>query len=389
MKKLLAGASLLALTSVNAQAGGIDRSGQSIGVIFEQGSYAELSFGTVSPDVSGVQVVTFPAALGGSVAGSRSGNMTNSYIQAGAAIKHDYGDKLSVALIFDQPYGADVEYDAGTGYFAAGAFAKLQSEAITGVARYKFNENFSVHGGVRYQRLKAEALIPYITLPAGPLAGTAYSVNGERDDGWGYLLGVAYERPEIAMRVALTYNSSIRHSLDTTESSAIGLANTSATTIDTPQSVNLEFQTGIAKDTLVFGSVRWVNWSDFEMRPADYDSLTGTLAGGAGVALVSYEDDTISYNLGVGRRFNESWAGSVSVGYEPANNNFASNLGPTDGNWSVGLGASYTYENYEISGGVRYIQIGEAETRVGPFAPATSFEDNHAIGVGFKVAVNF
>lgn len=389
MKNILAGASLLALTALSAQAGGIDRSGQSMSVIFKKGNYAELSFGTVSPDVSGVQVVTFPASLGGSVAGSRSGDMTNRYIQAGAAVKHDYGDNFSVALIFDQPFGADVEYGTGTGYFASGAYAKLQSEAITTVARYKFNENFSVHGGIRYQRLKADALIPYITLPVGPLAGTAYSVNGGRDDGWGYLVGAAYERPEIAMRVALTYNSTIRHELDTTESSAIGLANTSTTKIDTPESLNLEFQTGIAQNTLVFGSVRWVNWSDFEIRPADYDSLTGTLASGPGVALVSYEDDTISYNLGVGRRFNDTWAGSVSVGYEPANNNLASNLGPTDGNWSLGVGASYRQGKTEISGGVRYIRIGDAETGVGPFSPATSFKDNEAIGVGFKVAVNF
>ncbi|MBW4983389.1 outer membrane protein transport protein [Mameliella sp. CS4] len=389
MKKRLIGVGALALAPLAAQAGGIDRSGQSIGVIFEQGTYAELSFGSVSTDVSGVQVVTFPPALGGSTAGSKSGNMTNDYLQFGAALKHDYNDKFSVALIFEQPFGADVEYDTGTGYFASSATAKLQSEGLTAVARYKFNENFSVHGGVRYQRLTAEAFIPYITLPAGPLAGTPYSADTERDAGWGYLLGAAYERPDIALRVALTYNSGIQHDLPTVENSAIGLANSSTTGIKTPQSVNLEFQTGIAPDTLLFGSVRWVDWSEFEIRPTDYDTLTGTLAGGPGVALVSYKDDTITYNLGVGRRFTENWAGSVSVGYEPANSNFASNLGPTNGNWSVGLGAAYTKGMYEISGGVRYVQIGKAETEVGPFSPATSFDDNHAIGVGMKFAVNF
>ncbi|MDD9729897.1 outer membrane protein transport protein [Mameliella sp. AT18] len=385
----LIGVGALALAPLTAQAGGIDRSGQSIGVIFEKGTYAEFSFGSVSPNVSGMQVVTFPPALGGSTAGSKSGDMTNSYLQFGAALKHDYNDKFSVALILEQPFGADVEYDTGTGYFASSATAKLQSEGLTAVARYKFNENFSVHGGVRYQRLTAEAFIPYITLPVGPLAGTPYSADTQRDAGWGYLLGAAYERPDIALRVALTYNSGIQHDLPTVESSAIGLANSSTTGIKTPQSVNLEFQTGIAPDTLLFGSVRWVDWSEFEIRPTDYDALTGALAGGPGVALVSYQDDTITYNLGVGRRFNENWAGSVSVGYEPANSNFASNLGPTNGNWSVGLGAAYTQGKYEISGGVRYVRIGEAETEVGPFSPATSFDDNHAIGVGMKIAVNF
>lgn len=389
MKNTLRGAACLALSAAAAQAGGVDRSGQSMGVLFEQGTYGEFSFGSVSPNVSGTQVVTFPAALGGSMAGSGSDNMTERYLQIGAALKHDYGDRLSVALILDQPFGAHVDYDTGTGYFAAGASAQLKSEAVTTVARYKFNENFSVHGGLRYQRLGAEAFIPYITLPAGPLAGAPYAVTGSRDEGWGYLMGVAYERPDIALRVALTYNSSVRHDLDTVENSAIGIANSSTTEVETPQSVNLEFQTGIAKDTLLFGSVRWVDWSEFEIRPADYDTLTGTLAGGAGSALVAYEDDRITYNLGVGRRFTENWAGSVSVGYEPQTGSFASNLGPTDGVWSLGLGAAYTMDKVELSGGVRYAWIGDAETRVGPFSPAASFEDNHAVGVGFKVAYTY
>lgn len=389
MKKTLTRATALALTASAAHAGGVDRSGQSIGALFEPGTYAELSFGSVSPDVSGTQLVTFPAVLGGSTAGSGSGDMTESYLQTSVALKHDYGDRLSVALILDQPFGAHVDYDTGTGYFASGANAELTSEAVTTIARYKFNRNFSVHGGLRYQRLAADAFIPYITLPAGPLAGTPYSVSGKRDDGWGYLLGVAYERPDIALRVALTYNSAVTHDLDTTEDSAIGIGRSSTTEVETPQSVNLAFQTGIAEDTLLFGSVRWVDWSEFEIRPADYDTVTGTLAGGAGSALVSYEDDRITYNLGIGRRFTEKWAGRVSVGYEPQSGNFASNLGPTDGIWSLGLGAAYTLDNVELSGGVRYAWIGDAETEVGPFSPAASFEDNHAVGVGFKLAFTY
>jgi len=389
MKFYVLGASALCLAAVSAQAGGVDRSGQSIGVIFETGTYAELSFGSVTPMVSGTQVVTFPPALGGSTAGSASENMTESYLQFGAALKHDYSDQLSVALILEQPFGADVAYDNGTGYFASDATALLASQSLTSVLRYKFDENFSIHGGIRYQRLSAKAFIPYITLPAGPLAGTAYGVEGEVDDGWGYLLGAAYERPDIALRVALTYNSSIQHNLDTTEDSAVGLGNSSTTEINAPQSLNLEFQTGIAEDTLLFGSVRWVDWTEFEIAPRDYLAVTGALAGGAGEALVSYDNDTITYNLGVGRRFNDKWAGSVSVGYEAPNDDFASNLGPTSGFWSLGLGGAYTMDNMEISGGLRYVWIGDAETEVGPFSPATSFEDNHAVGVGMKIAFNF
>jgi len=47
----------------------------------------------------------------------------------------------------------------------------------------------------------------------------------------------------------------------------------SVTEIKTPQSVNLEFQTGIAKVTLLFGSVRWVDWTAFNIFPADFPDV--------------------------------------------------------------------------------------------------------------------
>jgi long-subunit fatty acid transport protein len=385
MNRILLGATALTLTAGIASAGGVDRSGQSVAVIYKEGSYAELSFGAVSPNVSGTQSVN----IGASSAGADSKDATDRFMQFSGAIKHDYNDRFSIALIADQPFGAEIEYEGGTGYFATGGKADFASSALTTIARYKFNENFSVHGGLRYQRVSASAFVPYITLPVGPLAGTPYDVDGDQDGGWGYLVGVTYEIPDIALRVGLTYNSKVSHSLDTTESSALGLNVSSSTKIETPESLNLEFQTGIAADTLLFGSARWVNWSEFDISPEDYKTLTGLLAGDSGTALVSYESDRVSYTLGVARRFNETWAGSVSVGYEPQNGDYASNLGPTDGYWSLGLGASYTMENIEISGGVRYVWVGDTETAVGPFKPAAKFKDNSAIGVGLKVGITF
>ena len=44
MKNLLTVGAALMLTTTAAYAGGIDRSGQSVGAIFEQGTYVELSY---------------------------------------------------------------------------------------------------------------------------------------------------------------------------------------------------------------------------------------------------------------------------------------------------------------------------------------------------------
>lgn len=362
--KTIAIAALLG-SACTAQAGGIDRSGQSILALFESGRYAEFSLGSVSPDTSGTAV----AGLGG----FGSGDMTSSFLQLGAAYKADINDRLSYAIIYDQPFGADVEYPTGTGYFAAGSTAEFKSHAITGLVRYKFQNNFSVHGGVRVQSVEATAAVPFVG---------GYRVSGDRDIGVGYVVGGAYERPDIALRVALTYNSGIKHDVQTSESFG-GIPNpTTNTEIETPQSVNLDFQTGIAQDTLLFGGIRWAEWSEFDITPVGYQGATGG-------SLVSYDNDVFSYSLGVGRRLNENWSVSASVGYEKSNGGFASNLGPTDGSKSMALAAIYTKDNMKITTGIRYINIGDAQTAIPGFAPASDFKDNHAVAIGVKVGYTF
>ncbi|MGO4916992.1 OmpP1/FadL family transporter [Pseudogemmobacter sp. W21_MBD1_M6] len=367
MKNVVTGAVALVVSVGAAHAGGIDRSGQSVAVIFEKGNYAELSFGSVSPEVSGTAV----AVLGG----FSSGDMADNYSQVGAAYKHSFGNGLDAAIIFDQPYGANVVYPTGTSYYATGSTAELKSNAITGVLKYTLPSNVSVYGGLRYQTFEAQAKIPFVN---------NYSATSNSDAGTGYLVGAAYERPDIALRVALTYNSKIKHNIETTEgTTAFGQGRVSNTAIETPQSLNLEFQSGVAANTLVFGSVRWVDWSEFKISPKDYGTVTG------GTSIVSYDDDTITYALGVGRKFNDAWSGAVTVGYEKAASGSSSNLGPTNGNKSLGLGATYTRGNMKITGGVRYVWIGDAYTELGATNPAANFTDNHAVAVGLKVGYTF
>ncbi len=347
MKNVMtAGAALLLTTSI-AHAGGLDRSGQPIGVIFEDGDYVELSFGLVTPDLSG--------SVGGGAVGS--GGIAPSYSQLGAALKTQVTDQLSLAVIVDQPYGADVDYDdTDAGYPLAGSNAQVTTFGVTVLGRYEVNDNFSVHGGLR--QTTAEGVYD-VTAPA------AYDSTYSSDSGLGFVAGGAYERKDIALRVALTYNSEVDLELD-------GTSGDLSTTL--PESVNLDFQTGIAADTLLFGSVRWVAWDGF--------ALTDSLAGD----ILSYDDDVITYNIGVGRRINDNLSASVSVGYEEETGEVTGNLGPTDGFLSVQLGAAYNLNNgVEVSGGVRYAKLGDATTSI----IGAEFEDNSALAVGLKVAYNF
>ncbi len=367
MKNLFAAAAAASLAATAATAGGVDRSGQGIAPIFEDGNYVEFSFTSVSPSVSGTGVFVTP--------GAASGGMANTYGYTGMAFKFDSGDSFSTAFIYEEPFGADVTYPMGTGYFAAGSNAMLNSDSFTAIGRYQFGGGFSVHGGVRVQSLDANATIPFV---AGYVGTTS------ADTGYGYLVGAAYEKPEIALRVALTYNSTIEHKLATNETSLAtppgGLNST--TTVETPESINLDFQTGIAPGTLVFGGVRYVNWSDFVIAPAHYATLTG------GLPLVSFADDTITYTLGVGRQLDENWSIAVSAVHEPATGGLKSNLAPTDGRSAIGFAAVYRQDGFKLQAGIQHIWIGDANTNVFGVTGG-SFTDNTAIAFGIKAGFTF
>ena len=311
--------------------------------------------------------------------GVSSGNVLRSHVQPGFGVKWPLGERLDAALIFDRPFGADTRYPDGTGYPLAGSSATIDSEALTGVLRYRAEGGFGVHAGVRLQRLSGRAQVL-----SGPLD---YRLSAQQDTAVGYLVGVSWERPEIAARVALTYNSAIRHRFAAVESSSIlGLVDQATRfSTSTPESVNLEFQTGVAPDTLLLGSVRWVRWSQFRIAPPVYAN-TLTAIGSPFTSLVSYASDTITYSLGVGRRFNETWSGAVTLVHEPRHRDLTTNLGPVDGRTGIGLAATWTEGAVSLTAGVQYFRVGNATT-----IPTTSgsFRNNSAVAGGLRVAVRF
>ncbi len=372
MRKFLTSVSATCLLAGTAHAGGIDRSGQSIGVLFEEGRYLEFSLVRVSPDLSGEAQAPFAN-------GSGSGDIAPTYYRYGGAYKADLNDQWSYAIILDEPFGADVDYPDGTGYFASTSDAEFTSRALTGLIQYNMSQGFSVYGGLRLQSVEASANVNFIR-PVGP--PLFYSAEADVHYGIGYVAGIAYEKPEIALRVSLTYNSEIGHDVDTDETVLGFGSQSSSTEFSTPQSVNLEFQTGIAADTLLFGGVRWVDWSDFRLDPGLYETVTG------GSALLSYEEDVVTYTLGIGRKINENWSVAASIGYEENTGNLFTNLGPADGQESISLAAIYSQGNYEITTGIRYIRIGDTTTGVSG-TPASEFNDNDAVALGVKFAYRF
>ena len=439
----------LPMTGVFAAA--LDRSGQSMNAFFQDGNYFEAGISVLDPNVSGNEA-------GLSSTTREISDMGEDYMFPSAALKLQPHEKFSVGLLYDQPLGADAQY-SGNNVFVGnyttsqltvaalaratglttttistllttdnsllttaqlaqkaqlaslaqtistgidknadtsitGTTVEVDTQSLSLVGGYQPTKNWNIYAGPVYQTVKGSV----------HLRGSAYSIFNGYDlsapetGGWGWLAGVAYSKPEIALRASLTYRSEIDHDIETVENFT-NIATTAKTQITTPQSVNLDLQSGIAPNTLAFLHLRWVDWSNFKIQPNQFGQLSRNplvqqLTGKSEFNLVEYSDDQISATAGVGRKFNDKWTGSVSVGWDSGAGNPVTTLGPTEGYWNVGLGAQYSpAKNYFVAGGVKYFWLGDAQAQTGAQAGTENymaeFKDNKALAYGLKIGYRF
>ncbi len=362
MKQLALAATTLTIAAGAAQAGGLDRSYTPIDMIFEKGNYAELSFGHVSPTITGSDLLGNPIS-----------NVAGEFGLASAGFKLDVTEQLSFALIYDQPYGAETRYGGSpAATLLGGTFADAETHAVTALLKFQATDRIAVYGGPR--AVKASGAIGLGGLAYGPANG--YNVRFSSDTGYGYVVGGAYEIPDIAFRASLTYHSAVDLSMMSVEN---GFP-TAPTNTETPQSVSLDVQSGIAKDTLLFGSVRWSEWSAFTLQPPVLGANLASL------------DDTITYEIGVGRRFTEKFSASLSFTYEDGgSDDLVSPLAPTNGQMAFSLGGRYELNDaLTLSGGIRYTMFGNALPETGtPDTPRGNFSNNDAISAGIKLGFHF
>lgn len=469
-------------------AAAMDRSGQSISAFLQPNNYFEAGLSILDPTVEGRDAGTSETTR-------HIEDMGNDYYFPSAAIKLQLTDHLSFGLLYDQPFGADVEYkgsnvfvtDANTTILPTATMTALRASKIASstplgietfakqagiplaTAQAMYTNNVAtplgktkdlidaavakqvdagiagVNGLVGQGSTKAEVDSHNLSMIFGfqpnknlnfyaggvyqtiegslSLRGQATSVyNGydatlKETDGVGWLVGAAFQIPEIALKASITYRSKIDHDIDTVESlptlpalallgdsfatAAAKIATASGDTkISTPQSVNIDLQSGVMKDTVAFANIRWVNWKDFELRPVKFGMVAETVGQlptinrPDGFNLLQYSKDQWNATVGVGRKLNDHWSGTVSAGWDSGAGNPVTALGPTEGYWNVGLGLQFNpAPNYFIAGGVKYFWLGDAKGQVASQNAGTDyvadFSDNNAIAYGLKIGYKF
>ncbi len=393
LKTLAVAVAALSVASA-ASAAGLDRSGQDVTAFLQDGTYAEAVYTYIDADV-----------MGKDTSGNKIDDIAESYDFFRYGVKADINDTFSVGVLYDEPFGAAADYTGDNNFVNAngeGTNVEVRTESITGILGAKFgqNKNFQVYGGPVAQRVKADVKL------RGPAyeAANGYTTNINADQDYGYIAGVAYSKPEIALKASLTYRSEIEHNAQASEIypvvgsglipapvvSALGLSTNRVDSIEitTPESVNFDFQTGINPTTLATAKVRWVPWSDFAIVPSLYNDVSKiSTQDDKGLALVSYDDDQWQVELGLAKRVAPALAISGTVGWDSGAGNPVTSLGPIEGYYSAGLGAKYNVtENWAISAGGKYLWFGDAKGQIPTKTIVSDFESNDGFVLGVKVS---
>ena len=376
LNKIYSAILLSTLPLTPAFAAGLDRSGQSISVFLQPGNYAEAGISVLDPTVKSSQLnVT---------------DMAEDYYFPSAAIKVQATEHISLGLLYDQPFGADAMYSLEQSMFTngiEGTKVEVETHNLTALIGYQPTENWNFYAGPVWQTVEADISLrgqAYISPKDPTKVLSGYDIKIHEEEAFGWLAGFAYQIPEIALKTSVTYRSEIKHKAKSVETHKLMPMLNVESQLDaiTPQSVNIDFQTGVAANTLAFANIRWVHWDQFAVTPKFLNSASGN-------NLIDYSDDQWSATVGVGRKLNSHWSGSASVGYDSGAGNPVTTLGPTEGYWSVGLGGQYSpAENYFIQAGVKYFWLGDAHAQTGGNIVG-EFTDNYALGYGLKIGYRF
>ena len=379
-KKKYLSIAMLSVFAGQTFAAGLERSPQQIDALFEKGTYAEVSYTFIDPNITGKDA-----------SGHHLSDMAEDFQTAGYAAKTDLSPDFRLAVIYDEPYGAKVKFEGENDFKAAGlpeddahTRVEVKSKNVTTLLGYNLNKNFMVYAGPALQDLQADVHL------RGKSYGPASGYNNSFSDmSVGWVAGMSYAKPELGILASLTYRSEIDHKSTIHEDfPAAGLVGQSNKgTITTPESINLNLQTGLNPTTALFAKVRWVPWSNFEYRPPLLKTVTTSQAQPNGLPLLDYSDDQTAVEIGLGKRLSPKLAMSISGSWDSGAGNPVTTLGPVEGYWGAGLAAKYNINNnVAFSMGGRYMWFGDAKGKVSSGSIVGDFQDNDGFIVGMKLS---
>lgn len=376
-KALIAGVAGATVLVGAAQAGGFSRGTADTDILFEEGNFNMRAGATVVAPQRGYATINGVAAT--------DGNYTNTYVVPTAAIKLNMTDYARCAGTYTEVYGGSTSFGpqkqeadririggVQTSNATASTSLGVDEFALTCAAGFMVGD-LGVGDGKIW--LIGGAFLEQFDYTEATDFGTL-TFNGSYTPG--FRVGAAFEIPEIALRAQILYRSQVNHRPGGTYTGlvpgALPLGTYTATGAGTtPQSVEAKFQTGVAEGTLVFGSVKWTDWSVI-------DTLDYTIAGVVPNRNEYFWKDGWTVNAGVGRQFNDWLSGSVSLTWDQGVSTTEDLLTDT---WTFATGIQMRAEraSLQLGGAISYLTGGSQPADPNP-------RDANPTGADFAATVN-
>lgn len=420
-----------------AMAGGFDNSSRSFDIIYGDNNVITTSYGqTSAPMKAKIQQEA------GSSSVVNSGEIVDDFKRPQLGVRYHLAENITCATQYEIPFKAGVAYnDDSLAYVDSQNSAKsapistsYDSKSLTVACGYDLalsKGSMKFFGGPKIQEINGsfdEDITPF-----NSAANDNLIVELDGGTEVGYILGLAYEIPEIALRASILYHSQIDYTGTGTNKTFLPLSQLSAlganlpdqivttdarTKTFTPQTVELGLQSGIAENTLAFLKLRWSEYSKLTSLNIKGDESVQVLDGSGnpnatlgqlnqvakanGITSLDelinpevdmFSNDTLDYSFGLGHRLSDkltlgtSFSGSVKMGGKssdtPVGADSTSLRLPGDTSHTISIGGEYAViPKLKVSGGLGYTFVDEyrVETVSGSYraefskTEATSFQ---------------
>ncbi|WP_394689265.1 transporter [Hoeflea sp.] len=360
-----------------AQAGGFDRGGVNIDLLFDESRFAtEAAVTLVTPqrEITNVARGTNSAAVfvpTAAPATAASLDVDSDFAVPRLGAKLQLVDNLDCLASYGQPIGADAGYGLNNAYSPTAVAFSIDTNDYGLTCSYKFaagetslgKGQIRIIGGVSYQELDGflsrQSFLDFANLGINNVGGVTntsgvgrFNIGGEA---WAWRIGAAYEIPEIAFRASLVYSSKYDYDLTGTQNNTgfgavipgSQIVPISATT-EIPQSLEFKIQSGVAENTLAFFGVKWQEWGKLGIIP-----IVGGVSPATGLAT----------NLSFDPLYRDGW--TVTGGMARRINEKVSVLGAVTWDRGTSTTSGTQTDTWTFSGGVAFNPSERVELRLG------------------------
>lgn len=300
-------------------AGGFDNSGRPFSIIFADASMLQINVNAIQPRID--LHVSRSMGQGPSQPELTVDSIVSDYIDAMFGLHWHINDNLNCAAQWEQPFRFQTsypddqlsyQYDSGNvqSQVPAPIDSEYNSQSVTLACRIGIHfkhsagafssSKLSLIAGPKYQTIKGRFSSDLSRFDQGEFDNYRAQLQGS--DEWAYLIGLAYEIPELAFRVSVFFHNEIEHELTGQVDAPLpDLSGTLSHSLSgrtlTPKAVNFSLQSGIAEDWLAFLVLRWGDWSSV-------DEIL-VQAGPLSQQLDLFSNDTLNYEVGLGVKIND------------------------------------------------------------------------------------